>query len=265
MQVVVRALRVLRALAPHTRGVSLQELHERLDIPVGSLHRVLATLVEQGFVARSPVNRRYFLGPDARQLAQPLPHQGALLATPHDAVNGAAESTGETVFVTVLIGDRAVCVALSEGCHPLRLVVRIGQELPLHATAAARSLLAHLAPDAARRLLGTRTLTPFTPGTPVTVEAALEHLALIRARGYDVCDDELDRGVWGVAAPVFSSTGQPLASVTLAAPGLRMREPTVRAEAVRTVREAAGKMSAEFGYAGPSRPAATNGEARVRT
>ncbi|MBT2395724.1 IclR family transcriptional regulator [Streptomyces sp. ISL-100] len=250
MQVVVRALQVLRALAPKTRGATLQELHDELGIPTGSLHRLLVTLSREEFVTRSEVNRRYFLGPIARQLAEQNQHQSALLVTPHRAVVAAAETSGETVFLTELIGGRAVCLALSEGCHPLRLFVRIGQEMPLHAAASGRALLAYRPETEIRALLGQRELVAFTEETPVTVDDVLVHLSVVRARGYDVCDDELDRGVWAVSAPIFTSTGAVVASVTLAAACSRMRDPVDRAAAVHTVLTAARDLSAELGHRG---------------
>lgn len=253
MQVVVRALQVLRALAPKTKGATLQELHEELGIPTGSLHRLLVTLGEEEFITRSEVNRRYFLGPIARQLAEQNQHQSALLVTPHRAVVTAAETSGETVFLTEIIGDRAVCVALSEGSHPLRLFVRIGQEMPLHAAASGRALLAYRSEAETRRLLAKRELTAFTEETPVTVESVLAHLAVVRTRGYDVCDDELDRGVWAVSAPVFTSTGAVAASVTLAAAGSRMQDPVNRTGAVDTVLTASRDLSAELGFRGDRR------------
>ncbi|WP_019548731.1 IclR family transcriptional regulator [Streptomyces sulphureus] len=250
MQVVVRALSVLRALAPKAKGATLQELHEELAIPVGSLHRVLATLTDEGFVTRSPRNRRYFLGPVARQLAEQNSGHSTLLVTPHSAITNAAAASGETVFLTELIGDRAVCVALREGRHPLRLFVRIGQEMPWNAAASARALLAHQPQHVAHGLLEARPLDPFTEDTPTTIESIDEHLALVRARGYDVCDDELDRGVWAVAAPTFTSTGSVAASVTLAAAGGRMRDPQVRSQAVETVLATARELSDELGFVG---------------
>lgn len=250
MQVVVRALAVLRALGSRPKGATLQELHDALGIPIGSLHRALATLIDEDFVTRSPANKRYFLGPAARQLGDQDGGQTALLVTPHPAITAAAEASGETVFLTELIGDRAVCVALVDGRHPLRLFVRVGQDMPLHAAASGRTLLAHLSEQAARRLLESRPLTAFTPDTPTTVEDVLDHLALIRARGYDVCDDELDREVWAVSAPVFTSTGRVTASVTLAAAGSRMRDLATRETAVEAIRVAAGRLSAELGCAG---------------
>ncbi|MER5335687.1 IclR family transcriptional regulator [Micromonospora sp. NPDC002717] len=254
MQPVVRALEMLRTLARHGDGMSMKDLHETLDIPLGSAHRLLAVLAEQEFVTRSPVNRRYFLGPAARQLAEQNSRRTSTLVAPHPAVLAAAAESGETVFLAELVGNRVVCIALIESVHPLRLFVRIGQEMPLHAAASARALLADMDTDIVRALLAERPLTAFTPDTPATPDAVIEHLAVVRARGYDVCDDELDRGVWAVAAPVRSSTGTTCASITLAAAADRMRDPVARARATHLVLATAARLSAELGYSSEFTP-----------
>lgn len=248
MQPVVRALNVLRLLASHAGGLTLQELGDALDIPPGSMHRLLAVLSAEQFVSRSPTNRRYFLGPAARQLADSGSAQHRLLVSPHRALTELARQSQETVFLTELVGDRALCVALVEGRHPLRLFVRIGQDMPLHAAASARTLLADRTDEEARLMLAGNPLTSYTESTPSSVEQVLEHLAVIRTRGYDVCEDELDRGVWAVSAPIHMSTGRVCTSITLAAPGDRLATPRMRKEARDAVLAAAATMAADLGY-----------------
>jgi DNA-binding IclR family transcriptional regulator len=248
VQVVERALATLRALAPHTSGLTLAELATVLGVPQGSMHRLLAVLEREQFVTRSPSNRRYFLGTAARQLSEINASRDAVLVTPHEAMTDAAAASGETVFLTELIGDRAVCVALVQSQHPLRLFVRIGQDLPLHASAAARVLLAYLPPAEAKHLLLGYPLTQFTKDTPNTVSQVLQHLADVRTRGYDVCSDELDPGVWAVSAPIRASTGRVVASVTLAGPAHRLAARGVQDTSTKTVVEAAQRVSEDLGW-----------------
>jgi len=251
MQPVVRALSILRTLAAHPEGMPLSALSGELDVPQGSMHRLLSVLEAEEFVSRSPTNRHFFLGPAARQLSDENARRHALLVPAHPALAEAAERSGETVFLTELIGDRAVCVSLVESTHPLRMFVRIGQDMPLHAAASARTLLADLPPEQARRLLAGRKLTAYTAGTVTDPDELLEMLALIRARGYDVCDDELDRGVWAIAAPVRASTGRVVASVTLSGPGHRVTEPHHRDTYREIVFDAARAMAADLGWTEP--------------
>ncbi|MGH3098810.1 MAG: IclR family transcriptional regulator [Streptosporangiales bacterium] len=260
MQPVVRALAVLKTLAPSATGKTMAELSECLDVPQGSMHRVLAVLEREQFITRSPTNRRYFLGPAARQLAEVNAQQNGLLLSPHPALRAAAEECDETVFLTELVGDRAICVSLVESTHPLRMFVRIGQDMPLHAAASARTLLAHMDESAARRLLESRPLTHYTDSTPATVEEVLEHLVVVRARGYDVCDDELDHGVWAVSTPVRASTGRVVASVSMAVPSHRVEDIAERERLRGVVLRAAARLAGDLGWAGDDDAAALEPE-----
>lgn len=250
MQVVVRSLRVLRLLSSEPRGLAMGEIAERLEMPLASTHRTLGVLESEGFVTRSSSNRRYFLGPAAHELAHSRLARETPLVTPHEAIGAASRTTGETVFLSELVGGAVTCLALAESEHPLRLFVRVGQELPLHAAAAARVLLAGRPSAEARALLERRApLVAFTGDTPHTVEQVMDRLAVIAQRGYDICHSELDENVWAVAAPVRASTNEVVASVTLAAPMHRLATEQERARALAAVLDAAALMSADLGWA----------------
>lgn len=246
MQVVVRALHTLTALSGAQKGMTLQELSDRLDVPVGSMHRLLATLASEGYVTRSPLNRKYFLGPAARALETGRRLESSTVPTPA-AVSAAASASGETVFVTELIAGVAVCVSMVESRHRLRLFVRIGQEMPLNAAASARVILAHLEPAVAREILSNASIRSYTADTPVTLDEVMSHLDRVRSQGFDVCDSELDPNVWAVAAPVFDSQGRVTSSVTLAAAAARMADPLVRTAATEAVLIASRSLSEEQG------------------
>lgn len=247
MQTVVRALSVLRELSEGGGGLGLQELAERLGIPVASMHRLLAVLAEERFVARSPSDRRYYLGPAARALSAAHSTSG-LRAVAQPRLTAASSELGQTMFLTELSGGRAICIAIAQGTRPLRLFVRLGQEMPLHAAAAARTLLAYRDRQEARELLAGHPLERYTDATPTGADEVLARLELVRHRGYDVCDDELDHDVWAVAAPVRGVDGVVCASITMAAPAGQLPEQASRDHARKVVLAAAADVSARLGY-----------------
>lgn len=247
MQPVVRALAVLRHVARSSAGVSLSEISEHLGIPIASVHRTVSVLMEEGFVARSSTNRRYFVGPATRELVAPDLGDSPLVTT-HEAVHEAARLTGETVFLSRLAGRQVVCLALGESRHPLRLFVRVGQPMPFHASAAARVVLAWQDTRTVQDLLGDGPLQAFTADTPTSTEQVLAHLRTIRQRGFDTCVGELDEDTWAVSAPIRSSAGDVVASVTLAAPAGRLAAGHRRDFATRTIVAAAAQMSADLGW-----------------
>lgn len=251
MQVVRRSLHVLRLLATARQGLSLAEIAGQLDLPMASAHRVTALLLEEGFVSRSPTNKRFFLGPAAHELSHAAASHQSYAAPAHPAVAEAARSSGETVFVSGMSGNRVVCLSIVESAHPLRLFVRVGQTTPLHAAASARVLLAWREDDEVRRLLSEQPLAAFTDDTPSDVASVIERLARIRVRGYDICKSELDADVWAVAAPVRSSTGVVVASLTIAAPRVRALAPGRPEELTALAVRTADAMAADHGWAAP--------------
>jgi DNA-binding IclR family transcriptional regulator len=248
VQILNRALQVMRVVAASRQGMTLQQLHEELNIPIGSMHRLLGALTEEQYLTRSPTNRRYFVGPAVAMFAAISDRGVPTAIAPPPALTEAARASGETTFLTELHGRHVVCVSLVEARHPLRLFVRVGQEMPLHAAASARSILAFL-DDATREVLLTEApLTNFTGDTLRTAEQVRQHLSEVRQRGYDVCDSELDDHVWAVAAPVFTSTGQVASSITIAAASARVRDPIKRTQLTETVLRAARTLSEQLGF-----------------
>lgn len=242
-----RALRVLSHLADAPSGLSMKTIHAELDIPFATVHRLLSALEEEGWVMRSAATKRYRLGPEATRLGRSHRDTGAIIAPPA-ALRVAAAATGETVFLTRMYDTRVICVSLVEGHHPLRLFVRAGQEMPLHAAASARAILAYQDPVFVEHLLTSAPRDAYTPGTIREVNRVIDHLSKVRKFGFDVCDNELDDDVWAVAAPVYEADGRVNIAVTIAAAAVRMDAPANRIKAAQQVIAAGRELSAANGY-----------------
>jgi IclR family acetate operon transcriptional repressor len=240
-RLLLRGLSILTCLADHPEGLTLQQISKEVDIPVGTAHRVLTSLQMSGFVDRSDTTRRFALGAEARRLGTSVDEARAA----PDALTAAAVETGETSFLTKLRGRSVVCVSLVESRHHLRLFVKVGQELPLHAAASARTILAYSDPLFVEDLLSTANLAFYTIGTIRELNRLIDHLADIRQRGFDVCESELDENVWAVSAPVFGFDDTVQWALTIAAAEARVRTAESRAEMT-----AAATLSREFGFEG---------------
>ncbi|MHB8185720.1 MAG: IclR family transcriptional regulator [Dermatophilaceae bacterium] len=249
MLVVVRALNVLTCLSDNPQGLTLQRLHDKLRIPLASTHRLLGTLEAEQYVTRSAGTKRYTLGSAARQLSE-VKSYNSYLVQPPLLILELGKLTGETVFLTQMVDSRIVCVSLVESIHNLRLFVRVGQEMPLHAAASARAILAYRDPALVEALLSAYPREVFTAGTPKGVNHVIDHLAHVREVGYDICDSELDDNVWAVAAPVFDAAGRVEYGVTLAAASARMESEASRKEATSLIVDTARRLSATLGHTG---------------
>lgn len=73
IQSIDRAFDVLEALALADDDLSVSELSEQLDLPIATVHRLLASLAARGYVTQEPTTRRYGPGPRLLKLLPRLP------------------------------------------------------------------------------------------------------------------------------------------------------------------------------------------------
>jgi DNA-binding IclR family transcriptional regulator len=249
MQTLVRALRILRELSEHGTGLTLQEISNALDIPLASAYRLLTTMTMEGFVVRSPTDKRCFVGPAAKILGEAAQRDGRLLHLPPPALARVAVVAGGTAFLTELVGERAICTAIAEGKRPVSLHARLGVEMPLHAAASARVLLIDHAADQLSQLLKTRPLDAFQPSTPSSVDTVAARVERIKMRGYDMCEEELDSGVSAISIPVRAADGKVRHGVTVAAAASRIRRLSTRDFILNALRDAATSLVGEIAAA----------------
>ncbi|MFI6481420.1 IclR family transcriptional regulator [Nonomuraea sp. NPDC050663] len=252
MQPLVRALQVMGALARVECGLTLQDLSTAISAPIASVHRLLPTLEEEGFVARSPSNRRYFIGPAATTAGFGQAGRHTLLGVAYDHLRELARAAGHPVVVTENHAGRAVCTARLD---PLGVrgagastSAQVGARLPWHASSAARTLLLDLDRHEVWRLLSGWEFTRYTTRTPATVEAIWTHLEETRRHGYGVGFDEWESGIWTLSAPVRDGARNLTATITVAGHASQVAEPAVRAGIRDLTIETAAVIAAELGY-----------------
>jgi DNA-binding IclR family transcriptional regulator len=195
-----RALEVLECLAEHGES-SLGELRARLGFPKSSLHALLRTLLERRWVVQDATRMRFALGVRSLQIGTAYVDADPVVARSQDTLDEIASRTGEAVHLGRLDGAHVVYLAKRESVHPLRLYSAIGRRLPAHATALGKVMLATLAADEVRRLVGPAPVA-LTPRTVTDVDMLLADLAAVAERGWAGESEESENGVSCIAVPL---------------------------------------------------------------
>lgn len=94
--------------------------------------------------------------------------------------------------------------------------------VPASCTASGRALLFDADGALLRRLFGGEELPPHGRGGPRDVAELHRRIAAARIRGYAVVDQELRRGLVGIAAPVRDGRGRIVAAVNVSGPKFRL-------------------------------------------
>ena len=221
LNVLGKALAVLKAVADHPQGVGLPDLAAELGLPRQTVHRVLGQLRDSGLVLRDPVRERFAVGPRLIQLS--LAALGANDWAPVRAVlQELVDELGETCNIGVLEGLDYIYIDRIECEWPLRIHLEVGYRMPAYCVAAGKVMLAFLEPDLRGRLLRSRKLAARTSQTITRVTDLEAELDEIRTRGYGTNNQENFEGIVAAAVPIKDGRGRVVAAVTVHGPVTRL-------------------------------------------
>lgn len=185
-----RTLQVLEALAARN-GVPARMIDVADDIgaPRSSVHALLRTLTECGWVRTDPSGTLYALGLRSLLVGTSILDTDPYLRAAAPVLNDLRDELHETVHLARLDEDRVVYLATMEAGPEPRRIARVGRWLPAHSTSLGKALLAE------RGETPSGPLAALTEHTLVDPEALAADLAATRQRGYALDDEENTAGL----------------------------------------------------------------------
>lgn len=221
LSTVRNAARLLKAFLTREESLGVSELARRLGLGKSNIHRLLATLVEEGLVEQDPRTGGYRLGIVMFELGEAVKVHLDLHAAAGPVLAHLREQTGESSQVGVLDGIEVVYVDRLESAYSLRLFTETGRRVPAHATSSGKVLLAHLPEPEREKVLMSAPLPRFTAHTIVDPDELRAELATVVARGWADSVNEREIGVASIGAPIRDVHGVVIAAVSIGAPVAR--------------------------------------------
>ncbi len=249
-QVLERTFGILEVFTESRPEWTTTDIARVQHLPVPTVHRILAALKRLGYVSQHEETRRFRLGVGALSLGERARAVADLRPVAIGPLRRLSDATGETALLTVLTPerDRSVCLERVETPQPLRLSVQPGRQLPMHAGASQKALLAFMPADDIGRIIA-QPLERFCQSTITDPQALRHELKAIRARGWASSYEETNVGVWGIAVPVLSDTDV-VCAVGIAGPSPRLSVERVRQD-VGLVHDAAAAIGRPLGLKAP--------------
>lgn len=260
MSSITRAIQALDLLA-RKGPLGVRAVAQQLQLPLGSVHRMLLDLEEESVVERTAEGEWELsfrlLAVVGLQLDR---MEFSRLAHPY--AERIAESTRETVNINALHAMMGVCIDKVRGNEGMQLDMRIGSRGPLHCGGAGKAMLAYLNDADQERVLA-GPLIAMTPKTITSPKVLRDELARIRQRGYSIDDQEVVMGVWCVAIPILDRNGRPVGALSITGPSPKKAGPEVQ-PLVALLRDACGAISQRLGFTGTWPPIAEAGQPAAR-
>ena len=195
---------------------SLSHVARSAGLPISTAHRLVAELVEWGFLERTG-DKNYRVGALLTQVGSQIWREPNVLEHARRVLDDLSTATRATVRLGVLKG---AAVSFIEKRPDATAVPAMFETvaLPVHATAMGKALLAFSTPDTVNGIIDGG-LEQYTPFTIVTANALRRELAVIRMSQVASTRQEFSLNTAAIAVPVFGVGGRVVAALELTVVG----------------------------------------------
>jgi IclR family transcriptional regulator, acetate operon repressor len=217
----LRLLLILEAVAAAGAPISPSALMESLNLPKATIHRLLTTAEEEGFLQRDIDGRSYGPGRRLRHMAGNTLSSQRMRTERLMIMKALANEVGETCNLAAPARFGMIYLDRVETHWPLRIQLPIGTQVPFHCTASGKMYLSSLRSDKLNRFLSWMRLEKQTPQTITDQEKLCAELAEIRNRAYATDNEEFMAGMVAIAVPIKDSQGRLLTTLSIHSPKQR--------------------------------------------
>jgi len=220
--VLIKAFRVLEALAEAGGPLPLKTLAQQTDMPKGTVYRLLQTLHLLGYVSQIESSSQYYLTTQIAYLGRNTRQEDLkVLMLPH--MEALHAHFNETVNLGVLEGSFVYYVAVLEANRALSWKVPAGTRDNFHTTAMGRAIAAFLPETHRAALLRQHDLRHRGKRDGLGSGELETMLDGIRDTGIALDREENDAGVVCIGTPVFLD-GRVVAAVSISVPSIRFTD-----------------------------------------
>ena len=244
-----KVLDLLEVLLVNNREIGIMELAELAGINSSSAHRLLATLVNRGYLKQPHPRGKYSLGYKFLEYGASVKAKLNIVDIAMPIMQELMGKISESISIAVLDSDAAVQVGRVEANHVLKISPQLGRRIPLHNTGPGKILLAHMRKQEIDNFLKNTELIRETKNTITDSSRLMREINEIRKKGVAFDDEEAQIGIRSIAAPVKNSEGIIIASLSMIGPSTRINKRRLK-ELVAPVRKAAADISRLMGYRG---------------
>src|SRR5690625_5050298 len=182
VQAVDRALTIIELLKNNTHGLGVTELANRLDVAKSTVHRLLTSLRNKGYVQQNAVTEKYELGLKLLELGNIVSESLNVQKVANLYLNQLAKETGETVHLVILDGNEVVYIDKIESSATIIMKSNVGKRAPAYCTGVGKAILSLLPTENVLKIINSSKLYQYTRNTITNKEDLIEELRLTRER-----------------------------------------------------------------------------------
>lgn len=241
---VAKVFAVLKSFDAGLPELTVSEVAARAGLDRGTAFRLVHTLCALGYLAPVPRGKRYRLTLKCMELGYTPLARADLKVLARPLLQEVVPTIADAASLGMLDGTDIVYVERAQTDLPqINLDRRAGSRTGAYGAALGHAMLASLPHGQQREIISRSNRIRLSEKTLVDVDAILQRLSEVKARGYAISDGENAYGLRTVAAAIHDTDGSPVAGVSLTIHADRMGMDAFVERAVPVVRRIAHDLS----------------------
>jgi len=242
-----RATQILKSFTANEKEFGVTELSKKLNLHKSTIHRILITLEDEGFLVKNKLTQKYSLGIKLFELGHILQNQIEVRSVALPIMKELAKKTGESIDLNIVSDNKRISIEKIESSQDIRKIIQIGKILPLYCGGSGKALLAHLPEENIDTYIKETKLEKLGPNTITDPDKLKEHLKQIKNDGYAISFEERITGSVSIGAPIFDYTRNVIASISVSGPISRFPKDKIQLY-ISLVKEETLKISSLMGF-----------------
>lgn len=217
-ETVFEVLETLRSMD----GARVTELANEMGMAKSTIHRHLSTLESNEYVVKQ--GDKYFIGLRFLALGEYARNREEAYQRIRPKVEQLANETDESAQFLVAEHGKAIYIYRETGNDAVNTPnSRVGERIPLHATAAGKAILSCYPEEDIRTITERVGVDQLTANTITDGETLHEELETIKNRGYSMNQEENVEGVHAVGVPIQRTDDLPIGAISVSGPAYRLQ------------------------------------------
>jgi len=216
-----KAIKVIETFSQDDVLQSIKELTSKTGYSKTAVHRIVQTLVHEGWMQQDDSSKRYRLGYGLLGYEKLVVIHDSLIKICDPFMKELRAEFNETISLAIAEKVNAQCIHKIESEHHIKLISIVGQTMPLYGGATAKCILAFKDKQFIDDYLKNVKFESFTINTITDINSILLELDRIRANGYATSESQVDMDTFTVSVPIFIKNNTIIGSLSISCPQYR--------------------------------------------
>lgn len=246
-----RALTLIETLAEDDEGYRLTDLAVLTGLSNSTVHRLLTTLEERGFVQFDRGAAKWHIGARSFAVGSTFARRRNIVAHAMPYLRRLRDQTRETASLAVVEDETIIILARLESREIMRSLTKVGGRVAMVASGVGKAVLATYSDQDVNAIIHCQGMPRLTKNSIVRPSELFKALQIVRQRGYAVDDEEARIGLRCVATVVYNDCSEPVAAISVS--GMTSRITDERIPVIgNVVRDVAAELTIALGGAVPA-------------